>query len=95
MARKRINKSRQYELSDARLGFSNFYCLYIFATGRQVLVSANSPEGAVVALQRWLRVRGLDSRVLIVSTFISSDVLSTSSLLHQAELMSNDPKLFV
>ena len=78
--RKRINKSRQYHLFDARFGDSDAFVIHIAATGRMVVVMASCAESAVVSVQTWLRAVGLDSRVMIVNSYSRFDVLSASSL---------------
>lgn len=93
MPRKRINKSRQYHLFDARVGDLDAYIIHIYATGRNVVVMARCAESAVVSIQTWLRSTGIDSRVYLIDSYSRLDVLSSAMLLHQSELCLNDPKL--
>lgn len=83
------------KLSDCAVVVSqSLYRLHVFATGEQVLVSADSLDVAIYCLGFYLQSLGMDSRVIYLDETTKKCVLSAESLYSNACKNLKDVTLF-
>lgn len=83
-------KPTSLSLASAQVSPLKGFCFFSWALGRNFIILDNDYASAVAHFQDWLSAKGLDSRLIPLSSYEPDSVVKGSSLKHQVDCFRDD-----